>query len=664
MKKNILISQPNLSTKWVWAPYIYMALKTYADTCSNLANNFHWLDPIWNPGDPADILQPYAHTKIDVLGLSCYEWNYDLQVALAQMVREKNPDCLIVMGGPQPDYKDSNFFIGNDFLDLVVIQEGEKVFSDILESYLMKEGFEHIPGLCINPKHVKDHKVVNTPPKRLDSFHLSPYLAQEEYFKTFLKLNHNKKINVFWETNRGCPYGCVFCDWGSLTVSKIIKFDMDILQKEIQFFEKYKVDVVHITDPNFGILDRDVEIARLLSEAKDRSGWPKRVVWTNSKSNIDNNLKIARELFKSGLITSYALPLQSTNTDVLRISKRLNVTDGKLRKLISGLNQSKIPITAQLILGQAGDTPEIWLATLTDMFELGVHDEIHSQPFSLLPNSPANSIQFKTKYKIDTIRRLTHLDFVRRWTGDNPQEHGYSFYVCETYSYNRDQWVEMILIDTVVKCLHNFGITQNLSKFLRYTHGISYFIFYQRLLVYLEKNNSNLMSILRDHISKFAYQKDSILEMDLFRNSSIKRVFVQPEEWLFVKLFEADIFDQLIPFCQTLITDKTSTEVIDYSRTTLVSPRECPTTTRKVALKRNWPGYFQIIDDSPYNFELEAPKLFKMPVSVTATMRSTGGKSWANSKNCQIRQLKYVVQMLGENYARSKNNLLILNLPS
>ncbi len=29
------------------------------------------------------------------------------------------------------------------------------------------------------------------------------------------------------ETNRGCPYGCTFCDWGSATLSRIRKFDLE-----------------------------------------------------------------------------------------------------------------------------------------------------------------------------------------------------------------------------------------------------------------------------------------------------------------------------------------------------------------------------------------------------------------------------------------------------
>ena len=30
--------------------------------------------------------------------------------------------------------------------------------------------------------------------------------------------------NATLETNRGCPFACTFCDWGSLTYAKIRKF--------------------------------------------------------------------------------------------------------------------------------------------------------------------------------------------------------------------------------------------------------------------------------------------------------------------------------------------------------------------------------------------------------------------------------------------------------
>ena len=37
------------------------------------------------------------------------------------------------------------------------------------------------------------------------------------------------------ETNRGCPYGCTFCDWGSATLSRIRKFSLDRVFAELEW---------------------------------------------------------------------------------------------------------------------------------------------------------------------------------------------------------------------------------------------------------------------------------------------------------------------------------------------------------------------------------------------------------------------------------------------
>ena len=37
------------------------------------------------------------------------------------------------------------------------------------------------------------------------------------------------------ESNRGCPFGCTFCDWGSATNQKVRKYDMDRAKAEIDW---------------------------------------------------------------------------------------------------------------------------------------------------------------------------------------------------------------------------------------------------------------------------------------------------------------------------------------------------------------------------------------------------------------------------------------------
>src|SRR5205085_11837312 len=76
------------------------------------------------------------------------------------------------------------------------------------------------------------------------------------------------------ETNRGCPYGCTFCDWGSATLSKIRKFDLDRLTAEMEWAAERGIQAWAVADANFGIMSRDVEVASRIVEIRERTGVP------------------------------------------------------------------------------------------------------------------------------------------------------------------------------------------------------------------------------------------------------------------------------------------------------------------------------------------------------------------------------------------------------
>ena len=77
-----------------------------------------------------------------------------------------------------------------------------------------------------------------------------------------------------WETNRGCPFQCTFCDWGSATKTKVRKWERDRLFKEIEWFADNKIPYIDCCDANFGIfVERDLEGC---SKRMPKSNWPSR----------------------------------------------------------------------------------------------------------------------------------------------------------------------------------------------------------------------------------------------------------------------------------------------------------------------------------------------------------------------------------------------------
>ena len=67
----------------------------------------------------------------------------------------------------------------------------------------------------------KDFKNAPQPrTKDLDTFP-SAYLTDTVW--DLVEKTDGIKYIAAWETNRGCPYQCTFCDWGSLTNSRLTK---------------------------------------------------------------------------------------------------------------------------------------------------------------------------------------------------------------------------------------------------------------------------------------------------------------------------------------------------------------------------------------------------------------------------------------------------------
>ncbi len=97
----------------------------------------------------------------------------------------------------------------------------------------------------------------------------SPYLTG--IFDELIKENPEEKWLASWETNRGCPFSCTYCDWGSATNSKVSRMHLDRVYAELDWFSKNKVEFIFCCDANFGMLPRDYDIALRAAENKKKS---------------------------------------------------------------------------------------------------------------------------------------------------------------------------------------------------------------------------------------------------------------------------------------------------------------------------------------------------------------------------------------------------------
>jgi putative methyltransferase len=177
-RTTVLISEPQTFRQSRFLPYLWAVLKSHCDHCAELRDRVEWLDPIYHRATFEECLAPYRDQTPDVLGLSCYTWNWELQCQIAQRVKHHNPRCVVVAGGPHPDYKDPAFFRKHPFIDIVAVRDGEITFQRILSKVVSRDDdFSDIGGLHL-PTEGRKASYSTGPAQVPTTFERSPYLAE------------------------------------------------------------------------------------------------------------------------------------------------------------------------------------------------------------------------------------------------------------------------------------------------------------------------------------------------------------------------------------------------------------------------------------------------------------------------------------------------------
>lgn len=103
--------------------------------------------------------------EADIIGFSTYVWNAEISREVAKRIKKKNPNKLIVFGGPQVPDQPKDFLQANKFIDVVVHNEGEKTFYNLIQIYPKKD-WDHLTGISYLKGKDELHKSMPTPRMR------------------------------------------------------------------------------------------------------------------------------------------------------------------------------------------------------------------------------------------------------------------------------------------------------------------------------------------------------------------------------------------------------------------------------------------------------------------------------------------------------------------
>ena len=392
--QNVYMFQPNYSSILpngkisCWLPYSVAVLWSHAEQDDTVKNNYTLADIFFSRTPVAQVLERMDNPKL--VAFSCYVWNWEYSKAVAKAIKQSYPNCFILFGGPQiPDDPEKKaFFENHPYVDSVILGEGEEAFLQTL--------------LTIHNNNVPE-KIIKFP-RMKELVSPSPYTSG--IFERVISENPNIEWNTTLETNRGCPYSCTFCDWGSLTQSKVKCFSEQRVLSDIDWIGKNKIPYVFLADANFGILvERDMRITKYLRNTQITTGYPNKTYVTWAKSfKKKETLDVIKEFYKGNDFHGLIISLQSMNNQTLVDIKRSNFQLNDIENVAKEVNKIGLRPAAELIVGLPNESKETWKEGYCKILSLDADiGEIQTHPLTILENAELNCPIQKKLYGIETV---------------------------------------------------------------------------------------------------------------------------------------------------------------------------------------------------------------------------------------------------------------------
>tara|TARA_Y100000768_G_scaffold389009_1_gene390175 strand:- start:14212 stop:15894 length:1683 start_codon:yes stop_codon:yes gene_type:complete len=413
----------------------------------------------------------------DILLMSSYTWNADLVDKFAQFYRKLFPDSILVIGGPHIGTNEAELLKKREELfDYICLptKPGEVFVQDLIDEWFENNG---------SPLREKIAWELKSEKKRSLPFDLD-YSIYKEHSDTYkLQLDHAKKYRlepfISLETTRGCPYKCVYCEWGGGTGTKVYQKPLDIVKEDIRVLTEMGYTNAYLTDANFGIFkERDFEIYRFaheksfaltdistvkvpqLARRKELIDFCFDVVGKGPEvhTKVDTGTDMWGMMEYASSIP--AVSIQSISTKAMTISHRIDLkTHEKIelsKHIYERCNKEGFPVPAiELILAMPGSTLKDFYEEMNLIWNFQAWNSFRHD-YMFLPDSELNSQEYKDKYNIETVEVYSDIvdeDGIDNWNSLYRNKRSYFKTIRSCFSFSAEEMVEMWFMNNAANFL-------------------------------------------------------------------------------------------------------------------------------------------------------------------------------------------------------------------
>ena len=433
MKKiKVLLADPRHNTVGAHSNYVPIGIGYIG---SNLINEFgNSKIELKLATCPKEVFAILEKWKPNIVGISNYVWNSDLTNFMCSYSKKINPDTLCILGGPEfpagtgarkientsqdKTYsKCLDYLINRPSVDYFAYSDGEVVFLEIVRKFiknnfsvkLMKDKNRPIKG-CASVSKDKSKLLVGDYIPRIGMDGSVKKLGRDVIPSPYTIGLLDKFLDgIFipaFETARGCPFLCTFCDQG-LDASKITTFSVERLAEEIMYVGtklskiKNKTNRIAVFDSNWGIFEKDVQLADHILKVMEKYDWPQDIACLTPKTNWNNLLKI-NDILKNRV--SASLSMQSLKTETLTDIKRKNWTKKEYIEFCKELRIRKKPARSEMIIPLPSETEKSYFEGVKFLMDNNVHTRTYTLMMlcgaELGRDKAIKQFNMKSKYRI------------------------------------------------------------------------------------------------------------------------------------------------------------------------------------------------------------------------------------------------------------------------
>jgi len=310
-----------------------------------------------------EILKDIFLRKPDVIGFSCYIWNFSYVLELIRDLPKVLPHAEIWLGGPEVSYDAPEILYREPSVYGVMMGEGEETFSEVVRCYLEQNrgnlngrssSFQAIDGTAVRDE---EGNVVLNPRKTAVDMNSIPFF--------YKNLEDFENRIIYYESSRGCPFSCSYC-LSSLDKSVRLR-DSSLVLKELDVFLESRVPQVKFVDRTFNCSRKHtMEIWRHIIEHDNGV--------TNFHFEISADLLNEEELelmshMRPGLI-QLEIGVQSTNRSTIKEIRRTMDLE-RLKERVAKINSfGNIHQHLDLIAGLPGEDYQSFRNSFNEVYEM------------------------------------------------------------------------------------------------------------------------------------------------------------------------------------------------------------------------------------------------------------------------------------------------------